>query len=41
MAVADPAAALAEAFDQPLRNAIGTANAARLFGLAGMQAAPG
>jgi aminocarboxymuconate-semialdehyde decarboxylase len=41
MALAEPAAALAEAFDYPERSAIGSANAARLFGLAGMRGAPG
>jgi predicted TIM-barrel fold metal-dependent hydrolase len=39
MALDDPAAALAEAFDEPLRNTIGSVNAARLFGLAGMRGA--
>ena len=41
MAEADPATALAEAFDRPLRDAIGSANATRLFGLAGMRGALG
>jgi aminocarboxymuconate-semialdehyde decarboxylase len=39
MALADPAAALAEAFDEPLRNSIGSVNAARLFDLGGMRGA--
>lgn len=40
MALADPAAALATAFDEPLRKSIGSVNAAKLFGLAGMRGAP-
>ena len=40
MALDDPAAVLADAFDEPLRNTIGSVNAARLFGLAGMRGAP-
>jgi aminocarboxymuconate-semialdehyde decarboxylase len=41
MAEADPATALAEAFDPPERDAVGSANAIRLFGLAGMRGARG
>jgi aminocarboxymuconate-semialdehyde decarboxylase len=41
MAEANPATALAEAFDPPLRDAVGSANATRLFGLAGMRGARG
>ncbi len=40
MALADPAAALADAFEEPLRHAIGSVNAARLFALGGMRGAP-
>jgi hypothetical protein len=40
MALAEPDAVLAEAFDEPLRGQIGAANAARLFGLDGMRGAP-
>jgi aminocarboxymuconate-semialdehyde decarboxylase len=39
MAEADPATALTEAFDPPERDAVGSANAIRLFGLAGMRGA--
>jgi len=39
MAMADPAAALAEAFDAGMREQIGSANAAKLFGLDGMRGA--
>jgi aminocarboxymuconate-semialdehyde decarboxylase len=41
MALGEPDAVLAEAFDEPLRGQIGAANAARLFGLDGMRGAPG
>jgi aminocarboxymuconate-semialdehyde decarboxylase len=41
MAEADPATALAEAFDPPERGAVGSANAARVFGLSGMRGVPG
>ena len=41
MALAEPALALAEAFDDPQREVIGSANAARLFGLVGMRGAGG
>lgn len=37
MALAEPAVALAEAFTGPERDVIGSANAARLFGLEGMR----
>jgi aminocarboxymuconate-semialdehyde decarboxylase len=40
MALAEPAEALAEAFNYSERSAIGSANAARLFGLVGMRGAP-
>jgi len=41
MALQQPDALLAEAFDEPIRGQIGAANAARLFGLDGMRGAPG
>ncbi len=41
MALPEPDAVLAEAFDEPLRGQIGAANAARLFGLDGMRGVPG
>ncbi len=39
MAIQDPRAVLAGAFDEPARGQIGAANAARLFGLAGLRGA--
>jgi aminocarboxymuconate-semialdehyde decarboxylase len=41
MALTEPTEALAEAFNNPERSAIGSANAARLFGLVGMRGVPG
>ena len=41
MALREPDVVLADAFDEPLREQIGAANAARLFGLDGMRGAPG
>jgi aminocarboxymuconate-semialdehyde decarboxylase len=41
MALREPDVVLADAFDEPLREQIGAANAARLFGLEGMRGAPG
>jgi len=41
MALADPALALTEAFDDPQRDVIGSGNATRLFGLEGMRGAGG